>query len=156
MIKTHITLFLFEKIVDWQYTVPNLKYSDLDEIIASEELNQYVIFDTRSMEEYETSHIRQAIQLDPTIIPEDFDKKYSEVISNKHVVFYCSVGYRSSAILQQLQEVSLKAGAISLQNLRGGIFRWYNEDLQVINEDGITNEIHPYDTLWGFLLKKRD
>jgi len=40
-------------------------------------------------------------------------------------------------------------------NLKGGIFRWYNEHHPIINDDGETNEIHPGNESWADLINKR-
>ncbi|MCH8126975.1 rhodanese-like domain-containing protein [candidate division KSB1 bacterium] len=155
-IKSQLKLTILEKIVDWSFSVPNIEYNDFKRTLASIDSSQFIIFDTRSPEEFKTSHITNAIQLDPGITQNEFGKIYSKRIKDKRLVFYCSVGYRSSKCLQRLKEVAHNSGAISLQNLKGGIFRWYNENYEVINEKGITDDIHPYGAFWEFLLDNRD
>ncbi len=44
---------------------------------------------------------------------------------------------------------------IALQNLQGGIFRWYNEHHQVINDKGFTDDMHHSDESWADLINKR-
>ncbi len=156
VVKSQLKLTIFEKIVDWSFSVPNIEHNDFKRKLSSIDSSQFIIFDTRCEEEFKTSHITNAIQLDPGITLDEFGKVYSKNIKNKHLVFYCSVGYRSSKCLQRLKEVAHNSGAISLQNLKGGIFRWYNENYEVVNEKGITDDIHPYDTFWKFLLNNRD
>ena len=75
------------------------------------------------------------------------------------VVCYCSVGYRSSALAQELifelkkpayQEMRSK---IRIYNLEGSIFKWANEgkDLKD-NRETKTVVVHPYNFVWGKLL----
>ena len=75
------------------------------------------------------------------------------------VVCYCSVGYRSSYLAQQLlceldkpvyQEMKSK---VMVYNLEGSIFKWANEgkDLQD-NRGRKTVVVHPYNFVWGKLL----
>jgi rhodanese-related sulfurtransferase len=153
--KAQLSLSLLEKTIERIHPVPSITHDSLTARLATGDSVLFVLFDTRSQEEYETSHIRKAIRLDPEISPEDFEKAYAKMIRDKQLVFYCSVGYRSSASIQRLNDSALEAKAISLLNLRGGIFRWYNENNPVVNNDGITDEIHPYSSAWGFLIKKR-
>ncbi len=155
-IKSQLKLTILEKIVDWSFSVPNIEHNDFKRTLSSIDSSQFIIFDTRSPEEFKTSHISNAIQIDPEITLDEFRNVYSKNIQNKHLVFYCSVGYRSSKVLQRLKEFADNAGAKSLQNLKGGIFRWYNENYEVVNEKGITDDIHPYDAFWKFLLNNRD
>ena len=109
----------------------------------------------RKKDEYEVSRLAQAIRVDPDMSAKAFADKYGSLLTEKNVVFYCSVGYRSSIFLERVEASATTAGARSLANLRGGIFRWYNKGYPVVNARGETDEVHPYDRIWGRLLKKR-
>lgn len=75
------------------------------------------------------------------------------------VVCYCSVGYRSSALAQELlsemrkpayEEIKSK---IRIYNLEGSIFKWANEGKDLEDSRGRkTTVAHPYSSLWGKLL----
>ena len=75
------------------------------------------------------------------------------------VVCYCSVGYRSSALAQELlsemrkpayEEIKSK---IRIYNLEGSIFKWANEGKDLEDNRGRkTTVAHPYSSLWGKLL----
>lgn len=67
------------------------------------------------------------------------------------MVFYCSVGYRSSALAAQIHG-SFPTNEIF--NLQGGIFNWHNERRDLVNEKGVSEDIHPYDKYWGRLLER--
>jgi len=114
-----------------------------------------LLFDVRALAEYKTSHLTDAIHIDPEISVECFIERYGTVVAGKNLIFYCSVGYRSSILLERVQKQATAAGALSLSNLRGGIFRWYNSGHTVVDQDGTTDRIHPYDSIWGRLIEPR-
>ena len=64
------------------------------------------------------------------------------------VVVYCSVGYRSAAIVQRIE----RAGVGRVYNLEGGIFAWANEGRPIFKDNARAKLVHPYDKLWGLLL----
>ncbi len=150
-----LILSALEKTVSSQIAVPNLAWRELKEHLSSSDSTRYVIFDTRPPEEYDVSHLPRAVQVDPQLPAEQFLRQFGDALKNKNVVFYCSVGYRSSFFLQRVQKDLAKQGAKSASNLRGGIFRWYNEGNLVVDEHGPTDKVHPYDKIWGGLVKER-
>jgi len=109
-------------------------YPDVQHISASEFLlldpAQKVVFDVREKVEYQVSHIQDAIQCD--------------VLEGKRVVFYCSVGYRSSEMVSRLNEVTEDLGARSSLNLIGGVFNWVNQGHPLSS-----SKVHPYNEYWG-------
>ena len=41
-----------------------------------------------------------------------------------------------------------------MQNFEGSIFRWMNDEQQVVDKDGqITNKVHGFDKTWGKWVK---
>ncbi|NTV99093.1 MAG: rhodanese-like domain-containing protein, partial [Chlorobiaceae bacterium] len=81
--------------------------------------------------------------------------RHLSLLAGRDIVFYCSVGQRSSELLARLESVCVKSGAKSCRNLRGGIFRWYNEGKPVVDAGGMTDDIHGYDPIWGMMLERR-
>ena len=148
-------LTLIERLVQNNFSITNITWQTLQQGLASLDSSHYLLFDTRTPEEYRISHLRSAIQIDPQMPAGDFIRQYGDTLAGKSAVFYCSVGYRSSIFAQRVQREALQAGAQSVANLRGGIFRWYNEANPVVNAHGETNEIHPYDSFWEILLRQR-
>jgi rhodanese-related sulfurtransferase len=143
-----------ETAVSVAYATVHLPADSLHQALAGADSAAYVLFDVRQPEEYQLSRIGNAIQIDPDLSATDFANLHSQTVSGKKIVFYCSVGYRSSQLLQRVEEVALAAGAASLANLRGGIFRWYNQDLP-IEASGDSVQVHPYNRQWGKLLKDK-
>ncbi len=106
-----------------------------------------VFLDAREREEYEVSHIKGARFV-------GYDHFTMETVSNlpksTPLVVYCSVGYRSEKISEQL----IAAGFNNVSNLYGGIFEWKNQGHTVVNPAGeTTDSIHAYSRTWGIWLK---
>ena len=81
--------------------------------------------------------------------------EFSNKVKDKHLIFYCSVGYRSSVMADRVRDSAMKSGALSVANLRGGVFRWYNEGRVVHDATDTTDAIHPYDRVWGVFVNER-
>lgn len=106
-----------------------------------------LLLDTRSYEEYEVSHLKDA----RWVGFEDFSvNKIDSLPKNTTIVLYCSVGYRSDLVGNQLKD----AGYHNVYNLWGGIFAWTNRGLPLYAQDTLTTQIHPYSTAWGFWLSR--
>ena len=106
-----------------------------------------LLLDVREKEEYEVSHLKDAVLATS-------DKEALEALEgvppDRPVVLYCSVGYRSSEMAGFLQ----KRGYEKVYNLEGSIFAWANEGKPVYRGDERVDRVHPYDRVWGKLLKK--
>ena len=151
------TLAAIEETIAATYTeIGETSASELAAALASADSGRYVIFDSRPKSEFSQSHLRTAIRVDPDATTESFFAAHDESIRNKRLVFYCSVGYRSSILASRLKGKAIERGASSVANLRGGLFRWYNEGRPVFNGSGPTDDIHPYDKWWGRLVRQRE
>jgi len=106
-----------------------------------------LFLDAREPKESAVSHIRNAI----AVGYDNFDlKKLPEIQKNRRIVVYCSVGYRSEKVAEQL----LAAGYKNVSNLYGGIFEWVNQGNPVFNDKGQTQKVHAYSRTWGIWLEK--
>ncbi len=123
------------------------KFPDVERISVSElkakNLKDVILVDVRKQEEFAVSHIPSAVNLE-----DPFDIADLASQSDKSIVVYCSVGYRSAAVVQELNNL----GITNATNLEGSLFEWANEGLPLVNEAGNTREVHPYDEYWGQLL----
>jgi rhodanese-related sulfurtransferase len=122
-------------------TVQHIPTAEFSRRLTDTTRPQPLILDCRSEEEFAVSHIAGAIRVqgwkNETIALKDIPK-------STPIVVYCSVGYRSSKVVQKLME----EGFQEVFNLEGGIFQWANE--------GHLNErVHPYSKSWGILLKQQ-
>lgn len=114
-----------------------------------------LIFDVREENEYNVSHIQDAIRISPSTWGWTFLRDYGSKVKDKTVVFYCSVGVRSSIMAARVQEGLAERGATKTLNLNGGIFAWHNEKRSVVDAKGETPYVHPFDKHWGSLLDRR-
>ena len=106
-----------------------------------------LILDVREKEEYEVSHLKGAVS---ALTEKEALQALEGVPPDRPVVLYCSVGYRSSEMAGFLQ----KSGFKEVYNLEGSIFAWANEGRPVYRGDERVSKVHPYDRVWGKLLKK--
>lgn len=110
-----------------------------------------LILDARSEKEYAVSHLAAARRIDVT---SDFtaEQALKEVSKNTPIIIYCSVGYRSAKVAQRLKQADFS----HVFNLEGGLFQWANEERPMLCNGQLTQLIHPYNAMWGNLLKRRD
>jgi rhodanese-related sulfurtransferase len=124
------------------HTVPEVSATE-----AGQEENA-LFLDARERKEYEVSHIEDALFV-------GYDNFVLESVNNvskdQPLIVYCSVGYRSEKVSEQL----ITAGYTNVKNLYGGIFEWKNVGLPVVNESNeMTEQVHAYNRTWGIWLKK--
>lgn len=108
-----------------------------------------VLFDVREQDEFAVSHLANAILVSPEIDSEEFVQRFSQQIEGKRVYFYCSVGYRSSALIDRLSAELKDAGVMEAKNVEGGIFKWHNEEKPLVQGSTNTSYVHPYNFFWG-------
>ena len=107
-----------------------------------------VLLDARTPEEFAVSH------LDGAISTPDVDQAITALEGEDPttpVVVYCSVGYRSSALAEQLTQRNYD----NVMNLEGSIFEWANAGRPVVRDDQPVEVVHPYNEDWGQLLNRR-
>ncbi len=129
-----------------QYNTRSIPYISVQELKMN--ANKYLILDTRKKEEYDVSHIPNAIW-----VSEDLDEdvfSFSKADKNRPMVVYCSVGVRS----ENFGEALKKKGFANVKNLYGSIFAWKDEGYEVHNvKEQKTDSVHVYSKVWGKYLK---
>lgn len=110
----------------------------------------YVLLDARELEEYHVSHLDGAYHVGYDDL--DFsDAPLTKIEPDDMVIVYCSVGYRSEKVAEQMKD----HGFTNVHNLTGGIFDWVNKGGGLVDTSNrITENIHPYDEDWGKWLIK--
>lgn len=131
----------FDKEVDGylSYSVPTISVAD-----AYESKQEYIFFDAREINEYDVSHIENAIHIGYY----DFDIKYIDgnIPKDAQIIVYCSIGYRSEVIGEKLK----KAGYQKVFNLYGSIFEWVNQHHPIFDIKGNqTQKLHTYNKKWS-------
>jgi len=126
---------------------PGVEWVDsetLSQWMDSSSGEELVLLDVRSPEEQTVSQLFGARRvdarqpdLDSLVIPED-----------AKVVVYCSIGYRSAALIEDLK----RAGIEHVYNLEGGLFDWANQGRPIYRGEERVDEVHPFNRIWGLLL----
>lgn len=119
--------------------------------------DEIVLFDVREPDEFAVSHLPGAVLLDPDTSASEFAAQFGERLSGKRVVFYCSVGFRSSILASRVAQIVKVSSGNTPANLIGGIFKWRNEGRSLVTKYGsATRNVHPYDDRWGRLINDRE
>ncbi|MEB2779797.1 rhodanese-like domain-containing protein [Algoriphagus sp. C2-6-M1] len=113
------------------------------------DLSTFQVLDTREKEEFEVSHLKNAIWV-------GYDtftlKNVASLDKSKPVLVYCTVGARSQDIGKKLKE----AGYNEVYNLYGGLIEWVNEGKPIFQDDFPTKKVHTYSQSWGIWLNKAE
>jgi len=105
---------------------------------------EVVLIDARASAEYRVSHLAEAQRVDPDAV----DVRRLRRFRGRRVVVYCSVGWRSANVADQLR----RAGFSDVYNLEGGIFDWANRGYPVERAGVAVRAVHPFDETWGRML----
>ena len=153
--KTFTLKNIHQNIVNDYKSVKHISRSKLIDILGSENKSNISIFDVREKEEFIVSHLKGAKQLSPSIWKSSFLKTYGEQIKGKQIVFYCSVGVRSTKMADYLSQSLKEQGAKEIYNLEEGIFGWANKVQTLFKSVAeTTTKVHPYNSHWGQLIKE--
>jgi len=125
-------------------SVRQLSTQQLADWLTDPKRQSPLLIDARASEEYAVSQLRDARHA--TSVREVRDLNLS---TSQPIVVYCSVGYRSSALAEKLQQ----AGFTNVANLEGSLFRWANEGRPIFQGTQPVKHVHPFDAKWGQLLQ---
>lgn len=132
----------------YAWDVPVIQPKQLNDTISKGV--KVILLDSREANEYNVSHITGAINVGYDKFILDSVTMYSK---SDYIVIYCSVGYRSEKIGEEL----IAAGYTNVYHLYGGIFQWVNDGYGVVdNSNQPTTRVHAYSKTWGKWLKKGD
>lgn len=126
--------------------VRQLPTKDLAAWLADTNRPQPFLLDVRQAEEFTLSHLPGARRIDPNVNAEAIK---AVAATDRPLVVYCSVGYRSSELARRL----MQSGITNVFNLEGSIFQWANEGRPLAGTNGPAAKVHPYSERWGALLK---
>lgn len=124
---------------------PNVNFISTDQLLGSRDSNALApqIFDVREAEEFEISHLSGALNYSE-------GSAIAELVANKsaEIVVYCSVGYRSAAVADELASL----GFTNVRNLKHSIFEWAEKGYPLVNSQGTVESVHPFNRAWGALI----
>lgn len=98
-----------------------------------------VFVDVREPEE-------MAVSMLPGAVPAEIFLKNPDRWRNQTIVLYCTIGYRSGKLAQELA-----AKGISTTNLAGGILGWVFEGGRVYRHEAEVKKVHVYGKKWNYL-----
>ncbi len=117
--------------------VQSITTTDLAGWIDSKSRRAPLLLDVREEEEYELSHLPEAVRIQPGTSPLEALKGLAP---DTPVVTYCSVGYRSAIAARLLRD----GGHTNVVNLEGSIFQWANEGRPLEDAQGPASRVHPF------------
>lgn len=126
-----------------KHSVPEITVDSLEKYIGN-----VILLDARELAEYNVSHITGARHVGY----DNFSMQtVAGIAKDRHIVVYCSVGYRSEKITEKLKA----AGYTQVSNLYGGIFELVNQGNKVVDNSGKpTAKVHAYSKTWGVWLTR--
>ena len=127
--------------------VEHVSADELSRLMATAPENAPILLDVREEAEYAVSHLPNAVRVQPGT---DRSAFLDTLDRDAPIVAYCSVGYRSSELVQKLRE----RGFTNIRNLEGSIFEWANGGRSVERDGRSVEEVHPFDEQWGKLLRQ--
>lgn len=130
--------------------VHHITASELEKLGPGPEV---LILDAREPAEFQVSRISGAQHVSPAASASALMKVLQTHPEAKSIVVYCAVGARSSTLATRLQRIVSDNQKVS--NLKGGIFTWHNDNRPLVNAQGKTDFVHPYNARWGQLLNRK-
>jgi rhodanese-related sulfurtransferase len=131
-----------------RYNSGSIAYIKIDELKSKLDNNEeLILLDTRSKEEYEVSHFKNALWI-------GYKSFNAEKVNNfdrsTEIILYCSVGVRSEKIGEELKDLGFE----NIRNLYGGIFLWVNNGFPVYVDGKETDNIHTYNKRWEQFIER--
>jgi len=125
---------------DYETEFPTVASIDATELLerrsAADLAAPVTLIDVRPPEERQVSMIPGAIAL------EEFEEN-PEKYDASTLVTYCTVGYRSGLVAEELQERGFE-----VLNLRGSLLSWAHAGGDLENAEGPTQQLHVYGKRW--------
>jgi len=135
-------LFLYERGIYTIWSQKNISRLNADDAIALMIAKKSTILDVRSQEEFQVSHIDQAIRFTPEII--------ETLNPEEPVVVYCTASVRSNSLATDLRDL----GFTQIYEIKGGLLHWKNKGNELVNKEGNrTDSVHTYNAMLAPFLK---
>lgn len=137
----------YKIMIEKKYDFPTISPDSASNILDDSDV---VFLDTRAAEEYNVSHIPNAIEF-------GYDEPNWSVLDTvdkvKRIIVYCSIGVRSQEIAEKLKD----KGFSDVKNLYGGIFLWADQSREMVDKNNNeTSKVHGYNRFWGRWVKKAE
>lgn len=103
-----------------------------------------LIYDVREREEFAVSRIPGAMYVNPATPAELFLARIAGRARGATVVFYCAIGMRSTDFAQGVYHELMARGVLNVSVLKGGIIDWHNQGLPLVDLNGPSKFVHPF------------
>lgn len=125
-----LSFFLFISLCGFSQSDPiheSISVQQADSLIkAYIDSSNFVILDVRNLEDYESGHIENAINLD--YFSDEFDQNLTLLNKDKVHLVYCKAGGRSEATFNKMKTLEFQ----TVYNMLGGIDAWINAGFPVV------------------------
>jgi rhodanese-related sulfurtransferase len=102
-----------------------------DELIEFIELNDAILVDVRTEDEYNSGYIENSLNID--YFSNDFSLNADKLDKSTPIILYCRSGKRSSMSANKISKLGFK----EIYNLEGGILEWIEEGNVIVFNDTI-------------------
>jgi len=102
-----------------------------DELIDFIELNDAILVDVRTEDEYNSGYIESSLNID--YFSNEFSVNADKLDKSTPIILYCRSGKRSSMSANKISKLGFK----EIYNLEGGILEWIEEGNAVVFNDTI-------------------
>ena len=102
-----------------------------DELIEFIELNDAILVDVRTEDEYNSGYIESSLNID--YFSNEFSVNADKLDKNTPIILYCRSGKRSSMSANKISKLGFK----EIYNLEGGILEWIEEGNVIVFNDTI-------------------
>lgn len=79
-----------------------------------------LLLDVRTHDEFDSGHLASARHVTDTASAQRLIHEFRADMPHRHIVAYCTVGYRSAQVAQRLTAL----GCADVKNLEGGVWAW--------------------------------
>tara|TARA_B100001113_G_scaffold199130_1_gene163114 strand:+ start:22 stop:429 length:408 start_codon:yes stop_codon:yes gene_type:complete len=109
----------------------SINHMNSDELIDFIELNDAILVDVRTEDEYNSGYIENSLNID--YFSNDFSVNADKLDKNTPIILYCRSGNRSSMSANKISKLGFK----EIYNLEGGILEWIEEGNVIVFNDTI-------------------
>lgn len=109
----------------------SINHMNSDELIDFIELNDAILVDVRTEDEYNSGYIENSLNID--YFSNDFSVNADKLDKNTPIILYCRSGNRSSMSANKISKLGFK----EIYNLEGGILEWIEEGNAIVFNDTI-------------------
>jgi len=109
----------------------SINHMNSDELIEFIELNDAVLVDVRTEDEYNSGYIENSLNID--YFSNEFSVNADKLDKTTPIILYCRSGKRSSMSANKISKLGFK----EIYNLEGGILEWIEEGNVIVFNDTI-------------------